>query len=70
MLFNLLSNLVTRLIHRLIYVIEIMGNSRSTLLLEEENLRQIEEETGCKSKNFEKNIKQVDLDITFLKIYS
>ena len=70
MLFNLLSNLVTRLIRRLIYVIEIMGNSRSTLLLEEENLRQIEEETGCKSKIFEKNIKQVDLDITFLKIYS
>ena len=57
MLFNLLSNLVTRLIHRLIYVIEIMGNSRSTLLLEEENLRQIEEETGCKSKNFEKKYK-------------
>ena len=28
------------------------------------------EETGCKSKIFEKNIKQVDLDITFLKIYS
>ena len=24
-----------------------MGNSRSTLLLEEDNLRQIEEETGC-----------------------
>lgn len=54
MLFNLLSNLVTRLIHRLIYVIEIMGNSRSTLLLEEENLRQIEEETGFTSNQIER----------------
>ena len=26
-----------------------MGNSRSSLLLQEENIRQIEEETGCKS---------------------
>jgi len=53
-LFNLLSYLVTRLIRRLIYVIAIMGNSRSTLLLEEENLRQIEEETGFTSNQIER----------------
>jgi len=38
----------------LIYLIEIMGNSRSTLLLEEENLRQIEEETGFTSNQIER----------------
>lgn len=54
MLFNLLSYLVTSLIRRLIYLIEIMGNSRSTLLLEEENLRQIEEETGFTSNQIER----------------
>jgi len=53
-LFNLLSYLVTSLIRRLIYLIEIMGNSRSTLLLEEENLRQIEEETGFTSNQIER----------------
>jgi len=42
------------LIRRLIYLIEIMGNSRSTLLLEEENLRQIEEETGFTSNQIER----------------
>jgi len=31
-----------------------MGNSRSTLLLEEENLRQIEEETGFTSNQIER----------------
>merc|ERR1712043_125625 len=41
-------------IRRLIYVIAIMGNSRSTLLLEEENLRQIEEETGFTSNQIER----------------
>jgi len=51
---NLLSYLVTSLIRRLIYLIEIMGNSRSTLLLEEENLRQIEEETGFTSNQIER----------------
>ena len=43
-----------------------MGNSRSTLLLEEDNLRQIEEETGCKCIKILWWIEfMVDLDIHF-----